>query len=77
MAENVWKRDEENRCLYLPWKVVEPEAEVEDDEEIYYIDYDKCQTPKEALEWLAQVDEKTWSNDLILADLARALVKLV
>ncbi|WP_345390935.1 hypothetical protein [Haloechinothrix salitolerans] len=39
----------------------------------YYVDLERCTTSAEVLDWIAQVAEKPWANDEVLAGLVRAL----
>jgi hypothetical protein len=45
----------------------------EPDRHNYQIEFERCNTSAEVLDWIVQIKKKTWANDACLAGLVRAL----
>lgn len=61
---NVWRWDGAN--LWISWRTID---RTRPDEDLYCIPFADRPDP---LEWLAQIEEKVWASDKVIADLARA-----
>ena len=66
-AGNPWRWDGKN--LFLPHPG-DPEGA---QGELYWIDRPRLETATEVCDWLAQLLEKTWVDDSVLAGLVRAI----
>lgn len=71
LANNVWRSD--GGSLYLTFAKAKYEGRENDDSDLYYVPISSLRIPSEVLDWLAQLNEKSWMTDKILADFVRAV----
>jgi len=62
MDSNVWKYDAGQRTIQYKY---------------YWIDLDCCRSSASVLDWIMQINKKTWATDRVLADLVRAFHHLL
>lgn len=62
-ALSIWRFNAETRAL----------AYFNEQGWIYEVDLDRCTTSAQVLDWIAQVSQKRWATDQVLAALSRAL----
>lgn len=70
-GDNVWKFDGDH--IYLTFASANIPGREDDNSDLYYIDLVRLGTPGDILDWLAQLVEKSWVTDKILADFVHAV----
>jgi len=82
VKKNPWKFDGKN--FYLPRESIpEFKHSIQSDlywfiqSDLYWFPASSAQTSEEKLDWIAQITEKTWASDVVLAGLIRILDEIV
>lgn len=65
----VWELNKENACL----EYVDPDSDIL----IYQVPIDEMTTSAEILDWIFQIEEKSWATKVILGEFISAIVDIL
>lgn len=75
LNDNAWSTDGSN--LFLTFAKAGIEGREHDDSDLYYVPLDRLCGSEEIVDWIAQITEKNWATDKVLADFVRAVDMVV